>query len=747
MFFLAASALMASRNRARALVNKISCSSSEAHNLTPATSTPTHIPEQIDLATFTDLHYFERCEPPAEERLILGPFNTDNNADLVQLEDLTTATDSLPFLVSATPASSPTSPPPPPRPDSALFYDDFSPDDDSDYEPPNHDVISSDSENIQPNIQITDTIQEEVHYGDMTEGRRRLKQSQPEKWKKNVTKRLRMEGKEYVGYKRPRGEKVQPQIRNSRVMGPRCISNFCKKSKIRCCDEVGDDDRDKIFHQFWNDMDWHQRKVYVANNVTFQGKGRPTVSESSRRSGTLIYFLPVSNPNDGTTTKKRVCREMFLQTLCLGSFSVQSWAKKGQCGMHPSEENMNRNRRPRALPCQARADALNSFLDGLPKVPSHYNRLNTSKVYLEPIYRNINHLYSTYKQFCSEKEVSPYARNKFTQTLKSKNIAIHTIKKDMCDTCVGHQTGNVSEDDFQTHLCKKNRAREEKNTDKREAINGKCIALTMDLQSVKVCPFITASAVYYKTKLCVHNFSIYDLASHDCTCYWFTETEGDLSASTYATFITDYLTRHCLPKRLPIIIYSDGCTSQNRNNILSNALLNFSMQYGVSIVQKYLEVGHTQMEVDCVHSAIERKLKNRLIHLPSDYLSVTKEACRNPYEAIMVDYTFFKNFSSPETLRYTSIRPGRKTGDPKVTDIRAISYNKDGIIKYKLDFDSDWDTLPQRVNKIPIVREYPPLHRNRIPITNQKYKHLQELKSVIPLDCHSFYDALPHNGH
>lgn len=80
--------------------------------------------------------------------------------------------------------------------------------------------------------------------------------------------------------------------------------------------------------------------------------------------------------------------------------------------------------------------------------------------------------------------------------------------------------------------------------------------LAMDLQAV--CLFITASAVYYKTKLCVHNFTIYDLVSHDCTCYWFNETEGDSTACTYASFITDYLTCHCLPKRLPIIIYSDG---------------------------------------------------------------------------------------------------------------------------------------------------------------------------------------------
>lgn len=68
------------------------------------------------------------------------------------------------------------------------------------------------------------------------------------------------------------------------------------------------------------------------------------------------------------------------------------------------------------------------------------------------------------------------------------------------------------------------------------------------------------------------------------------------------------------------------------------------MKHGVSIEQKFLEPGHTQMECDSVHSAIERKLKNREIHLPSDYIRVTKEARIHPfpYETVDVDHSFVK---------------------------------------------------------------------------------------------------------
>ncbi|CAG4945373.1 unnamed protein product [Parnassius apollo] len=80
-------------------------------------------------------------------------------------------------------------------------------------------------------------------------------------------------------------------------------------------------------------------------------------------------------------------------------------------------------------------------------------------------------------------------------------------------------------------------------------------------------------------------------------------------------------------------------------------------------------------ECDSVHSTIERKLKNREIHLPSDYVTITKEGrSTNPYEAINVDHEFVKDYARPENMLYKSIRPGRKSGDPQVVDIRVIKY-------------------------------------------------------------------------
>lgn len=76
--------------------------------------------------------------------------------------------------------------------------------------------------------------------------------------------------------------------------------------------------------------------------------------------------------------------------------------------------------------------------------------------------------------------------------------------------------------------------------------------------------------------------------------------------------------------------YSDGCTYQNRNCVMSNALLCTAMNHNLIIEQKFLEVGHTQMEADCMHSTIERALKNKDINVPAEYISICKLARKKP---------------------------------------------------------------------------------------------------------------------
>lgn len=330
---------------------------------------------------------------------------------------------------------------------------------------------------------------------------------------------------------------------------------------------------------------------------------------------------------------------------------------------------------------------LDNFLNVLPKLPSHYARKDSTKFFLEPVFQTISEIYKLYKEKCASDNINPYSVKIFTKMFRQKNLSLYQLKKDQCNTCASHKVGNISEEAWAVHNRRKELARTEKNNDKELAKENQIIALTMDLQAVKLSPCVNANAFYYKTKLSSHNFTLFNLKTNHVACYWFSEDQNsELKASTFVSCIIDYLQTNCLTQtKIPIVLWSDGCTYQNRNSVLSNALLNFAILNDVLIYQKLLEVGHTQMECDSVHALIEKNLRNKETYLPSEYVKVSKEARQNrPYDCFDLEFSFFLNYAASEHQRYYSIRPGRKASDPVVTDIKSIVYKPDGVIQVRI---------------------------------------------------------------
>lgn len=262
--------------------------------------------------------------------------------------------------------------------------------------------------------------------------------------------------------------------------------------------------------------------------------------------------------------------------------------------------------------------------------------------------------------------------------------------------CTAYKSRNLSQIDYDQHISKKDEARNEKIKDKENAKN----IFVMDLQAVLLCPKSNVSSLYYKMKLKVHNFCIYNLKTKDVYCFLWNETEGGVNSEEFATIVANFLTTEVCPLLKDddrrIIIYSDGCTAQNRNSVMANALLNVAILNNVEIEQKYLEKGHTQMEVDSVHACVERKMKNKIINVPAEYINVCEEARIHPrpYNVKYLTYDYFCSFKN--LLFYKSIRPGKKSEEPTVTDLRAIKYNPNGQIYYKLKFSDSWSILLQK---------------------------------------------------
>ncbi|GLV33375.1 hypothetical protein CBL_20118, partial [Carabus blaptoides fortunei] len=231
--------------------------------------------------------------------------------------------------------------------------------------------------------------------------------------------------------------------------------------------------------------------------------------------------------------------------------------------------------------------------------------------------------------------------------LNEENIAIHKPRKDQCDTCCSWETHNISEEEYSEYIEKKKEAEAAKKLAKDTASDEKLV-VTMDLQSVLLAPKLEASAIYYKQKLQIHNFTVYALNDKKVDLYVWHEANGNVTANEFTTCIVDYIKMSIENKQsYKHVLISDGCGYQNRNKVLSSALLNVAVELQITIEQLVLERGHTMMESDAVHSSLDAYFKPP-IYAPSDYVSRMRQARNHhPYNVHSIDYLIMKMTRKP----------------------------------------------------------------------------------------------------
>ncbi|GLV37529.1 hypothetical protein CBL_20341 [Carabus blaptoides fortunei] len=327
---------------------------------------------------------------------------------------------------------------------------------------------------------------------------------EPNTWKRNINQTSRMKGQSYSVVKKTKDIAKNTVIqRKQRELGPRCNSSMCLKSKEkRQCYKISEEQRQAVFKLFWSDMNWNERKIFVATLVhRVNVKQRTTQKASSPKNYTLKYHLKIENE------LVPVCKKMFSSTLHLGEWTIANWVKKSTTGIMSSTSKFPN--KVQALNVEKRLQ-VRYFLNKLPKMESHYCRASTSKLYLEPTITTYSDMY---KIFTEEVGGSCASRDVFISEMQAMNIAMFQPRKDQCDLCFSHKQGNIETCDYETHIMDKDSVRVEKELDKENAIKVKVTVFTMDVQAAQLVPYLPAGMLYFKQKLPCHNFTIYNLAT------------------------------------------------------------------------------------------------------------------------------------------------------------------------------------------------------------------------------------------
>ncbi|KAK3920097.1 Proteasome subunit beta type-2 [Frankliniella fusca] len=337
------------------------------------------------------------------------------------------------------------------------------------------------------------------------------------------------------------------------------------------------------------------------------------------------------------------------------------------------------------------------------------------------------------------------------------NLGFFKPKKDQCKLCClmrsKDNTPEVREKYKQqriAHIKNKDLLKRIKDRDKAAADKDRSIALcSFDLQKQLTCPKSEASPFYYSSKLNVFNFTVFHSVHRLGFCYLWHEgmakKGSDEVSSSLFHFITELVEKGCKE----IIFYSDNCGGQNKNRFIFSMYQLAAVKYSIKITHKFLELGHTMMEVDSIHARIEKAASGKEISDFDEWVNAIENAKEElpKYEVIPFKKNFVKTFKPLVGMQnWESDLKGKKIAWKKVKEV-CINGSEGNLVRIKYDHDGDAVTLsPNKPGRPVNLKTYnpPPAYNSAIPLSANTVRDLTNLCNslAIPISKHPFYNAL-----
>lgn len=576
--------------------------------------------------------------------------------------------------------------------------------------------------------------------------RKRKRFAVEEEWQRNVMKKKRALGQAYTNYKKI--EKPAKTVVNKKD---------CTKCRYHCSEKIPKAQQDSLLAEYYTYGDVARQKDYICSLVskTDVVRKRPRKMDSNvEKNWSKVYTLP-----NGENEKVRVCAEFFCATFAISKSVVEDAIKnKSPNGSYKGFDHRKGRPAPNAT-APSTVKAVNRFLSKFPKVPSHYCRARSNRLYLSPdlSMQKLHELYS------EKNENAPISYKVFCNLFHhfEPPLAIFEPKKDQCSTCNEAERTKTREtnEEYIAHIKRKDSIAAMKKQDKADALKDpSLIYATFDLQAILTLPFAAECQLYYTRKLSMYNFTIFD-SRRVGTCYTWDENNGKKGSSEIGSCLMRYVMS--LPETVnKIVFYSDTCGGQNRNQNVFALLLyivNFAAKHIKTIDLKFMESGHSTMEADSMHSAIERAKKGKLLYVPNDYVNVMKMARKekketkhqletHSYDVHLLQYDAVYDL---QALTESIITNRNKTVSKKKVNwllVKWFRFEKGSTkVGFKYDVNSDFDYIQANDasvpwDKITLKKKY----QSVLPISMAKKRDLIKLlkKGIIPQDYATFYEKL-----
>ncbi|XP_070184874.1 uncharacterized protein [Littorina saxatilis] len=537
----------------------------------------------------------------------------------------------------------------------------------------------------------------------------------------------------------------------------------CSQCSLQCNLKISTEQQRDIFEAFYGLKDYKRQKDFVCSHVAQQCTvtildQKTNKPLEKKRAVSRKFFLTAGGE------KAQVCKRFFLATLDVGHAYVQHALDNAKDGFFHGDDRRGKHQ-PSNKTAQSDSERVKKHICSFPSMESHYCRKNSNRKFLDSTL-NVNRMYRLYTDECTEKDIQPVSSSMYRTIFNTEfNLSFHKPKKDQCLLCSSYleakRTNTLTDklkSDYEEHQARKIEARKEKEKDKQLAQEDSTIeTVTFDLESVLSTPCNQVSQTHYKRKLAFYNLTVFSLASKEGKCFTWDETQGKKGSCEIGTCLLSHMTS-LSPQVKHVVLYSDTCTGQNRNQYVAAALPQHVQDSDTLqiIDQKYLESGHTQMECDTMHSTIEAAKKNVKVSIPDQWNTVIE--CARPKQPYTIQEIHHTDVLDLKHLAATNLRntktdvSGHRINWLKIKWLRYLKGDADTIFfKYRMT-DPAFKMLKirgasrrGRQTVCTRVSDIPRRYDTRLPVSAAKKSDLLDLcrLAIIPEKHHHFYHQLP----
>lgn len=457
-------------------------------------------------------------------------------------------------------------------------------------------------------------------------------------WKRNVAKKKRNAGEEYVN----RRNRAVPVKRFQE------IENCCKD---KCWEKIAPQRQQAIFRLFYDIESFDLKSAYLFSLVEVVNKLRTYTNRNgaSRREKTRIYFLQ----NDAGD-KIKVCKNFFKKVLQVSDGRISRVLVNKQEGLAAPVDRRGKQTSVNKTPDEKITEVKN-FIAKFPTYESHYSRRkNPHRKYLAPDL-SLGKIYELYKkEYANANPVSMYIfRDVF---LKKFNLHFHAPVSDSCKRCdlfenkIKFSTDEVEkrqiENERDLHHRKADCARDgmKRHGDIAKTNPDELTVIAFDLMKTLPTPVISTGICYYKRQLWTYCLGIHNLGTNEVFMYTWDESIASRGPQEVGSCVLHYIKNFVKTEKL--IMYSDQCGGQNRN-IKMAALCNYIVSSNLSVVKEihhtFLVSGHSYLPCDQDFGLVEKQKKFfRDIFVPDDWNKVVESARKRlPFKVIKMSSNDF----------------------------------------------------------------------------------------------------------